>query len=370
MKNTFGTSVSLTVFGESHGEQIGAVLDGMAPGIPVDETYIRSKLAQRRPTGQISTARSEADPFSMVSGVYRGKTTGTPITVLIPNLNTQSADYDALCGKARPGHADYAAECKYHGFQDERGGGHFSGRITAGLVAAGSICRMALEQKGIFLGAHILSCGGVPDREFENYAADLAVLSDRTFAVLDEDAGAHMQQAILAARAAGDSVGGVLECVVIGMPSGVGEPWFDSVEGLISHAMFGIPGIKGVSFGEGFSFAKMRGSEANDPFRRTESGEIVTVTNHNGGVNGGITNGMPILFRCAVKPTPTIALPQQTVDFRRGENIVMEAKGRHDPAIVHRVRAVAEALCAVALCDMLAGRFGSDWLAAERNGIS
>ncbi len=364
MKNTFGTSVCLTVFGESHGCEIGVVLDGIAPGIAVDEETIRARLALRRPIGMISTARQEPDPFRIVSGVVGGKTTGTPIAILIPNTQTLSADYDALRGKARPGHADYAAECKYHGYQDERGGGHFSGRITAGVVAAGAICIEALKVKGIQIGTHILRLAGIADREFDAISADLSALEDKTFAVLDDGAGEQMKTAILEAKKDCDSVGGVLETAVIGMPGGVGEPWFDTVESQLSHALFAIPGIKGVAFGDGFDLCDMRGSEANDRFRINESNEIVTLTNRNGGINGGITNGMPIRFRCAVKPTPTIGLEQQTVDFRTRENVMLAARGRHDPAIVHRVRAVVDALTALVFCDLLAQHYGTDWLCA------
>ncbi len=361
MKNTFGTSVALTVFGESHGESIGVVLDGIAPGIAVDMDDIAAKLALRRPVGKISTPRSEPDPFSIVSGVVNGKTTGTPVTILIPNMNTKSGDYAALSGKARPSHADYAAQCKYHGFQDERGGGHFSGRITAGVVAAGAICQSALRGKGIVIGTHISRVGQVCDRPFGDLASDIAALSTMPFAVLDENAGEAMQKEILCALADHDSVGGMLETAVIGMPAGVGEPWFDTVESLLSHALFAIPGIKGVAFGEGFGLCSMRGSEANDPFR-IENGNVKTLSNRAGGINGGITNGMPILFSCAVRPTPTIGKAQDTIDFLAGENVTLEGKGRHDPAIVHRVRAVVDAVCALVLCDLLAGRYGTDWI--------
>ncbi len=361
MKNTFGTSVSLTVFGESHGSEIGVVLDGLAPGIDVDAAEIAAALTLRRPVGAISTPRREEDPFRIVSGVKEGKTTGTPIAILIPNGNTKSGDYAALSGKARPGHADYAAECKYHGYQDERGGGHFSGRITAGVVAAGAICRAALKQKGILIGTHIKRLHGIEDRAFGDLKADATALERRPFAVLNEEIGQRMQEEILRAAAEGDSVGGVLESVVLGMPAGVGEPWFDTVESVLSHLLFAIPGIKGVMFGDGFALSEMKGSEANDPFAM-ENGSIVTLRNRNGGINGGITNGMPICFSCAVKPTPTIAKEQQTVDFRQKKDTVIAGKGRHDPAIVHRVRAVVDAVTALALCDMLGGRFGTDWL--------
>lgn len=361
MKNTFGTSVAVTLLGESHGEYIGAVLDGLAPGIAVDDAYIANMLTLRRPSGKISTPRKERDPYKIVSGVYSGKTTGTPITILIPNENVKSGDYAQMQTLARPSHADFAAECKYHGFQDARGGGHFSGRITAALVAAGAICRSALEQKGIFIGTHVKRCAGVSDRDFSDLSADIASVKNKTFAVLDEDRGKRMQEAILAAAAEGDSVGGVLETAVTGVPAGVGEPWFDTMEGMLSQMLFSIPAVKGVEFGAGFALADLRGSSANDPFRM-EDGRVVCTTNNSGGINGGITNGMPILLRTAIKPTPTIFKPQETVDFRNRTNAVLEPRGRHDPAIVHRARVVQDAATAIVLCDALALRFGTDWL--------
>ncbi len=361
MKNTFGNSVAVTLFGESHGEFIGAVLDGLAPGIRVDEEYIRHLLFLRRPDGKISTPRKEQDNFKIVSGVINGITTGTPITILIPNENVKSGDYSAMKTVARPSHADYTAQCKYHGFQDSRGGGHFSGRITAALVAAGAICKAALEQKGILIGTHVKKCAKISDREFDDYCSDIKNLNEKTFAVLDENKIEVMTNAILAAASEGDSVGGVLETAIIGMPEGVGEPWFDSLESVISHMMFSIPAVKGIEFGEGFAISDMKGSEANDPMK-IENGKIVTETNHNGGLNGGITNGMPIIFRTAIKPTPTIFKPQNTVDFHTMSETVLEPKGRHDPAIVHRARVVQDAATAIALCDALAMRFGTDWL--------
>ncbi|MBQ1280889.1 MAG: chorismate synthase [Oscillospiraceae bacterium] len=361
MKNTFGTSVAVTLFGESHGPYIGALLDGLAPGIEIDPAYIAHMLTLRRPSGAISTPRKEADAFQIVSGVVGNVTTGTPITVLIPNEDTKSGDYAQMKTVARPSHADFAAECKYHGFQDSRGGGHFSGRITAALVAAGAICKCALEQKGIHIGTHVKKCAGIADREFEDFGADIAALSQKTFAVLDEACGEAMRSAILAAASEGDSVGGILETAVTGVPAGVGEPWFDTVEGLLSHMMFSIPAVKGIEFGAGFALADMRGSEANDPMRM-ENGKVVTVTNHSGGINGGITNGMPLIFRTAVKPTPTIFKAQNTVDFKSMKDALLEANGRHDPAIVHRARAVQDAATAIVLCDALALRYGTDWL--------
>ena len=361
MKNTFGTSVAITLFGESHGAYIGATIDGLAPGIPIHPEHIDKMLILRRPAGQISTARKEKDAYSIVSGVVNGKTTGTPITIFIPNENVISSDYVQMKTVARPSHADYTADCKYHGYQDSRGGGHFSGRITAALVAAGAICKQALEQKGIRIGTHVARCAGILDRGFSNLASDIKNLNEKTFAVLDDEKGEKMQEAILAAASEGDSVGGILETAIIGMPAGVGEPWFDTVEGLLSHMMFSIPAVKGIEFGAGFAIADMKGSEANDPLRM-EGGKVITTKNDNGGINGGITNGMPIVFRTAIKPTPTIFQPQDTVDFRAMTDAVLEPKGRHDPAIVHRARVVQDAASAIVLCDALALRYGTDWL--------
>ena len=361
MKNTFGTSVAVTLFGESHGPWIGAVIDGLAPGLPVDEAFIASQLTLRRPAGRTGTARQEADDFRIVSGVFEGHTTGTPLTILIPNADTRSGDY--LRGPARPGHADYAAFTKYHGFEDYRGGGHFSGRITAALVAAGAVAVSALKAKGILIGTHVARCAGIDDAPFSaNLSGDLEKLNSLPFAVLDEAKGARMREAVENAAARGDSVGGVLETAVLGLPAGVGEPWFDTVESVLSHALFSVPAVKGIEFGDGFALADMTGSEANDPFRMKE-GRPCTTTNRNGGINGGITNGMPLVFRCAVKPTPSIALAQQTVNPLTGEETELKISGRHDPAIVHRARVVVDSVTALALCDLLALRYGTDWLA-------
>ena len=364
MKNTFGQSVAVTIFGESHGEATGVVIDGMAPGIEVDEEFIASQLTLRRPAGKISTSRQEKDKFRIVSGVFNNKTTGTPICIIIPNEDTKSRDYSETRALARPGHADYTAFCKYHGFEDYRGGGHFSGRITAGLVAGGAIAIKALNELGINIGTHISSLGGVCDRSFEDIGSDIVNLNKKTFAVLDENKEAEMKKIIEAAAEDGDSVGGVLETAVTGFPKGVGEPWFDTVEGILSHALFSIPAIKGVEFGAGFDMVNGRGSEFNDPFYM-KGGRIRTQTNNNGGINGGITNGMPILFRCAVKPTPSIYKQQDTVDFIKSENAELQIKGRHDPAIIHRARVVVDSVAALALCDLLAGRFGTDYLAGR-----
>ena len=364
MKNTFGNNISLTLFGESHGAEIGAVLDGIAPGIKIDEDFIRHQLSLRRPSGAISTARMEKDAFRIVSGVFEGYTTGAPICIMIPNENTKSKDYSKTKDLARPGHADYTANCKYHGFQDYRGGGHFSGRLTAPVVAACAVIIFALKEKGILIGTHIASLCGINDGKFDknSLAEDINKLSSSEFAVLDSEAEKSMKDAIIKARNEGDSLGGVLETAILGVPVGVGEPWFDSVESMISHAMFSIPAIKGVEFGEGFGLAEMKGSEANDPFR-IDGDKVVTLTNNNGGVNGGITNGMPILFRCAVKPTPSIFKEQNTVDMAKEENATLSLEGRHDPAIIHRARAVVDAALAIAIGDLLTLRFGTDYLA-------
>ena len=362
MKNTYGNSLTVTLFGESHGSAIGAVIDGLAPGIKVDTEYIDKKLALRRPSGRISTARVEKDNYTILSGVFNGYTTGTPITVIIPNENTKSKDYSKQMDLVRPGHADFSAECKYHGFQDYRGGGHFSGRITAALVAAGALISSALEAKGIRIGSHISNLHGISDRHFENIEADIEALSNRLFPVLDEESEAKMKLMIEDAAKAGDSVGGILESAILGVPAGVGEPWFDSVESAISHILFSIGAVKGVEFGDGFAFANMLGSEANDPFC-IENGKVVTKTNKNGGINGGITNGMPIILRCAVKPTPSIYKEQDTVSLSKLTEEKLVIEGRHDPAIIHRARAVVDAALAIAVADMLTVRFGTDYLA-------
>lgn len=358
MKNTIGSSVTVTLFGESHGEFIGAVIDGLAPGIAVDDSFIAHQLTLRRPSGAISTPRVEADEFIVASGVFEGKTTGTPLAIIIPNTNTDSAAYSRKA--ARPGHADYTAFVKYDGHEDYRGGGHFSGRLTAALVAAGAVAISALKSKGISIATHISRCAGVSDRGFEDIEKDTETLNSSRFAVLDPDVEQKMTDAILAAKADGDSVGGVLETVVSGMPAGVGEPWFDSCEGMLAHALFSIPAVKGVEFGAGFDMADMRGSVANDAFYN--DGGIKTRTNNNGGINGGITNGMPLIIRCAVKPTPTIFKVQDTIDVTSGENTVTVPKGRHDPCIVHRARVVADSVVALTLCDLLATHFGTDYL--------
>lgn len=365
MKNTFGTSVQMTIFGESHGRAIGAVLDGLAPGIEIDHEFIAGQLTKRRPAGKISTSRIEQDEFEILSGVHNGKTSGTPIMIVIPNKNLKSTDYTESPRLARPGHADLTANFKYHGFEDFRGGGHFSGRITAAVVAAGSIAALALKNKGITVGTHIKACAGIHDRSFADIKDDINTLNGMNFAVLDSEIAAAMVEKIELAASEGDSVGGILETAVYGFPAGVGEPFFDSVESELSHALFSIPAVKGVQFGDGFGMTVMRGSEANDEFE-VRDGKIITKTNRNGGVNGGITNGMPIIFSTAIKPTPSIYKPQHTVDYEKRENAELRLKGRHDPAIIHRARVVQDSMTALVMCDLLCQRFGTDYLMPEK----
>ncbi len=340
MKNTIGNNLTVTLFGESHGTAIGAVVDGISSGVSVDYEAIEDFLSRRRPVGKISTPRQEKDDFKIISGVFEGKTTGTPICIVIPNDDTHSKDYEATRFLARPSHADYTANIKYGGFEDYRGGGHFSGRITAALVAVGGILIPALENKGIKIETRIKQIGNVCGND----------LSD------------EMIQEITNARENGDSVGGILETVVVGIPAGVGEPWFDTAEGMLSHALFSIPALKGVEFGAGFKLGSMVGSAANDSFE-IKDGKIVTKTNNSGGINGGITNGMPIVFRTVYRPTPTISKPQDTVNIKTFKNAVIEAKGRHDPCIVHRARVVQDSVTAIVIADMLITKYGTDWLA-------
>lgn len=361
MKNSIGSNLILTVFGESHGVSVGAVLDGLPAGIEVDNEFIKSQLSLRSPIGEISTARREEDNFIIHSGVFNGKTTGTPICITIPNQNTISKDYSKTRFDLRPGHADYTASVKYNGFEDYRGGGHFSGRVTAGIVAAGAIAIKQLSKKGVLIGTHISRCGGINDTKFNNFDEEIQMLNKKQFAVIDDEAREKMIQKIISAKEAGDSVGGILETAIIGLPAGVGEPWFDTLEGTLSKAIFSIPAIKGVEFGAGFQIADMLGSEANDMFY-CENGAIKTKTNNNAGINGGISNGMPVIMHCAVKPTPTISKEQNTVNTQNNENVLVAFKGRHDPCIVHRARVVIDSIVAIVLCDMLSARFGTEWL--------
>ncbi|MDD7611821.1 MAG: chorismate synthase [Spirochaetales bacterium] len=370
MKNTLGENFCVTIFGESHGPYIGVVLDGIAPGIDVNKDFINHQLDLRRPSGKISTKRVETDEFILASGVFNDKTTGTPLTILIPNSVQHSKDYEKTATLARPGHADYTANVKYHGFQDFRGGGHFSGRITAALVAAGGIIIPELEKKGIKIGTHIKSLGGIKDRNFEDYQKDIDFLGGTNFPVLDADKSEQMKTLAEKIAAEGDSVGGVLESVILGMPAGVGEPWFGTLESELSYALFSIPAIKGVQFGDGFDMVDSFGSEFNDSLQIIQDNgksKVITKTNHNGGINGGISNGMPILFRCAVKPTPSIYKTQDTIDMSKNENAKLNIQGRHDPAIIHRARIVVDSVASFVIYDALAGRFGTDFFGEKGN---
>ncbi len=363
MKNTFGNVLTLTLFGESHGPAVGVVIDGLPPGIVIDEEYIRKKMDQRRPYGDWSTARKEEDEIVFLSGVKDGTSEGTPLTILIENKNVKRGDYSFTY--ARPSHADYAAHEKYLGYEDRSGGGHFSGRLTAPLTAAGAIIRKALEDKGILIGSHIAMLHGIEDKAFTDYGTEIPLLNEKAFAVLDETIEEKMKEEIASVAAKKDSVGGILETVILGMPAGIGEPFFDSFESMLGHGIFSIPGVKGLEFGTGFSLAEMRGSEANDAFRN-ENGSIVTKTNHNGGINGGISNGMPIVFRTAFKPTSSIGIRQETIDLYTKENTEIELTGRHDPAIIHRARAVVDSIAALVTADLLMQRYGTLYLRSEK----
>lgn len=366
MKSTWGDSIQVSLFGESHSDAIGVVMNGLAPGIPLDLDFLRGQMDKRRAKGRISTQRHEADQIRFLSGFFNGCTTGTPLCMVIENAAQHSADYEKTRSLLRPSHADYTAEEKYLGFQDYRGGGHFSGRLTAPIVAAGAVALQILRGKNIRIGTHIRELHGIADRAFsEEEVTRLAVqldnLNGQDFPVLDASAGARMQEAIEQAAKEGDSLGGVLETVVLNLPAGIGEPFFSSVESKLASLLFSVPAVKGVEFGKGFAIAGMKGSEANDGFV-TDGKTVRTTTNHNGGINGGITNGMPVVFRCAVKPTPSIYLPQQTVNIRSMENEELQIQGRHDPAVIHRARVVVDSVAALGLLDLCCERYGYLWM--------
>lgn len=361
MNNTFGRSATLTVFGESHGVSIGAVLDGLPSGEAIDWDAVRAEMARRAPgRNAMSTARSEADAFEIQSGFFNGYTTGTPICAVIRNGDHHSKDYDQLRHTMRPGHADYSGKIRYDGFNDYRGGGHFSGRLTAPIVLAGAVASQILGRRGIFVGAHILQIGTVHDAAFNPLGEDEAVFTDlkkETLPVLDKTKQKAMESEIMHAKGDLDSVGGIIECMVTGLPAGLGDPLFDSVESALSHMMFSIPAVKGIEFGDGFALASMRGSAANDPFYY-DGTAVKTKTNHNGGINGGITNGMPVLFRTVIKPTPSIGQKQETIDTDTKKNCTLEIKGRHDPCIVQRAVPVIEAAASWTILDIVMTRKG------------
>lgn len=356
MSGIHGERLKMTIFGESHGAAIGLVIDGLPPGMTIDLAMI-SKEMKRRAPGQnfMSTPRQEKDEFVIQSGFFEGKTTGTPLCAFIANSDTRSGDYSLLKDVMRPGHADYSGRIKYHGFNDYRGGGHFSGRLTAPLVFIGALAKQILKLQGITVGAHIADIYGVKDSLFNPLGeteTTLGSLASKTMAVLDDEQGRKMQDLILAVREQADSVGGSIECMAIGLPAGIGAPFFDSVESRLAHALFSVPAVKGLEFGAGFAFTAMRGSEANDPFY-LEEGSVRTKTNNNGGILGGITSGMPVFFKVGIKPTPSIGRQQTTVNLGKGENTSLQIAGRHDPCIVQRAVPVIEGVAAWIILDML-----------------
>lgn len=356
MASYLGEHIHVSVFGQSHSPAIGVVVDGLPAGERVDMEEL-GRFLKRRAPGQnaTSTPRKEADLPQFLSGLVDGVTCGAPLAALIENTNTRSQDYAQLRDKPRPGHADFTAQVKYGGFQDVAGGGHFSGRLTAPLCIAGGICLQMLKRRGIEVAAHIASVAGEADRPFDpmwESVETMEKLKRAPFPVLDEKAGERMRKVILQAKEEGDSVGGIVECLVTGVPAGLGDPMFGGMENRLAAALFGIPAVKGVEFGAGFGVATMRGSENNDPFT-VKNGKVVTETNHAGGILGGITNGMPLVFRLAFKPTPSIAKQQQTVSLSKNQVEELVVTGRHDPCIVPRAVPVVEAVTALVLSDLL-----------------
>ena len=355
MSSCIGEKIKVSLFGESHGSAIGVVIDGLPAGEAVDMAAVQAFMARRAPgRNRQATARKETDLPEVLSGIHDGHTCGSPLCAMIRNGDRRSQDYAAMEKLPRPGHADFTAELKYHGYQFQAGGGHFSGRLTAPLVFAGAICSQILARRGVAVGAHIRSIRDIEDRPFDPVgvsSAELASIAAKPFPVLDDGCAQAMKEAIEAARQDGDSVGGVVECAVVGFPGGIGGPMFDGVENLLAKALFGIPAVKGIEFGAGFEAARMRGSRNNDPFA-LKDGKVVTTTNNHGGILGGITSGMPIIFRLAFKPTPSIAKPQQTVDMEAMRPAVLTVQGRHDPCIVPRAVPVVEAVTAMVLLDL------------------
>ena len=346
--------MNYTIFGESHGPAIGVTLTGVPAGLELDWAAIEKDMARRAPgKSPLATARKEADQVQVLSGVFEGKTTGSPLCAMIANTDTRSADYTKTRDLARPGHADYPAHVRYQGFNDSRGGGHFSGRLTAPLVFAGAIAKQILAQRGITVGAHISSIYGVNDEALEDWDT-LKGVADKDFPVLNDEKGQEMQEAILEAKEEQDSVGGSIECGVFGLPAGYGSPDFgENAEGIFSQYLFAVPAVKAVAFGAGTAFSLMRGSEANDPLYVDEHGNVGAEQNCAGGINGGITNGMPLVFEVTMRPTPSIARTQFTIDMNRMEHAELELQGRHDPCVVPRAVPVIEAAAALAACQLL-----------------
>lgn len=356
MSSTWGEKVKISVFGESHGNGIGVVVDGLPAGFKVDNDKLLAQMKRRAPgNDKTATPRKESDLPNVLSGMLDNTTTGAPLCAVINNKNTRSGDYSNLLACPRPGHSDYTAYEKYNGFNDIRGGGHFSGRLTAPLVFAGNICRQILEEKGIKISAHIAQIGNVKDESFNpvNIESELMDrLSESTFSLIDTTKEEEMRAEVEKARLDLDSIGGVIECAVTGLHAGIGGPMFGGVEGYISSIIFGIPAIKGVEFGKGFELASMLGSESNDPFEYVD-GKVVTKTNNSGGILGGITNAMPVIFRACVKATPSISKEQDTVDLQNKCNAKLSVNGRHDPCIVPRAVPVVEACTAIAIMNLL-----------------
>lgn len=361
MASSWGERLRVTIFGESHGPQIGVVLDGLPPGEELDLNEIQAFLKRRAP-GRTpwSTSRQEEDHFTIVSGFYQGKTTGTPLCALLPNRDARPADYAQVQRLPRPSHADYTGVVRYSGSNDPRGGGHFSGRLTSPLCLAGAICLQILRRWGIFVAARIAQVGPVQDIPLDFARPDpklLLELAGKEFPVVDSTQGQAMVEAILAAQAEGDSVGGMVQAFVLGVPPGLGDPIFGGVESRAAALLYGIPAVKGVSFGAGFHICARRGSENNDPLY-LEDGRVCTLTNNDGGLNGGITNGMPVVVNVAIKPTPSIQKAQQTVDLVRGREEQLIITGRHDPCIVPRALPAVEAALALVFTDLILGAYG------------
>jgi chorismate synthase len=352
MSSTYGESLKLSIFGQSHGPAIGMTLDGIPAGLPVDLNKLQTFLNRRAPgQNDWSTPRKEEDRPEFLGGILDGFTCGAPIAAVIYNNNTRSGDYDELKDRPRPGHADYTAQIKYGGFQDAAGGGHFSGRLTAPLCIAGGLCKQWLEEMGIRIGAHIYTIQGMDDTAFDPLAPQFDHI-DAEFPVINDDIGKLMRERIEIARSNGDSVGGMIECAVTGLPAGLGEPMFGGIENRIAQIVYGIPAVKGLEFGSGLAFAYDPGSELNDAYC-IENGQIIATTNHAGGILGGISTGMPVTFRVTVKPTPSISKPQQSVSLSKMENTKLVIKGRHDPCIVPRAVPVVEAAAAIAIYDLI-----------------
>ena len=362
MSAVWGNNLKVSIFGESHGGAIGINIDGLPAGVELDLEAIDKEMKRRAPgRNNLSTARKEGDVPEIVSGFFEGKTTGTPLCAIIRNSDTRSKDYGKLKDLMRPGHADYTGKIRYGGFNDYRGGGHFSGRITAPLVFAGAVCKQVLALKGIQIGAHIKSIKSEEDKSFDYTdisKESLKALNDMEFPLLDASKEELMREVILSAKKDGDSVGGTIECAITGVEPGIGNPFFDSVESTLSHLLFSVPAVKGIEFGLGFDLTEMYGSESNDDYYYDEANEVKTKTNNNGGILGGITNGMPIVFKIAIKPTPSISKKQKTINVGTKENDELIIEGRHDPCIVQRAVPVIEAVAAIGILDLLKERYG------------